>query len=93
MIHRNREWKREKIADRRFRQRVGEALLARRFRQRVGEALLALLLLFVVGEFVCANLFHYTRYMDADPRGHTVRREEPFIPVVWERFCMRLQEI
>ena len=44
----------------------------RRFRQRVGEALLALLLLFVVGEFVCANLFHYTRYMDADIAGEVL---------------------
>ena len=72
MIHRNREWKREKIADSRSRQRVGEALLTRRFRQRVGEVLLALLLLFVVGEFVCANLFHYTRYMDADIAGEVL---------------------
>ena len=59
MIHRNREWKREKIAD-------------SRSRQRVGEVLLALLLLFVVGEFVCANLFHYTRYMDADIAGEVL---------------------
>lgn len=51
---------------------MGEALLARRFRQRVGEVLLALLLLFVVGEFVCANLFHYTRYMDADIAGEVL---------------------
>ena len=51
---------------------MGEALLARRFRQRVGEALLALLLLFAVGEFVCANLFHYTRYMDADIAGEVL---------------------
>ena len=72
MIHRNRKWKREKIADRRSRQRVGETLLTRRFRQRVPEVLLALLLLFVVGEFVCANLFHYTRYMDADIAGEVL---------------------
>lgn len=51
---------------------MGETLLTRRFRQRVPEVLLALLLLFVVGEFVCANLFHYTRYMDADIAGEVL---------------------